>query len=43
MKAIVGTLVVIGTLLGGYLPHGSIGIMIQPLEMVIICGGALGA
>ena len=43
MKAIVGTLVVIGTLLGGYLPHGSIGIMIQPLEMVIICGGAIGA
>jgi chemotaxis protein MotA len=43
MKAIVGTLVVIGTLLGGYLPHGSFGIMIQPLEMVIICGGALGA
>ncbi|WP_127470477.1 flagellar motor stator protein MotA [Thiomicrorhabdus aquaedulcis] len=43
MKAIVGTLVVIGTLLGGYLPHGSFGIMIQPLELVIICGGALGA
>ena len=43
MKAIVGTLVVIGTLLRGYLPHGSIGIMIQPLEMVIICGGAIGA
>ncbi|WP_130537775.1 flagellar motor stator protein MotA [Thiomicrorhabdus indica] len=43
MKAIVGTLVVIGTLLGGYLPHGSFGILIQPLEVVIICGGALGA
>lgn len=43
MKAIVGTLVVIGSLLGGYLPHGSIGILIQPLEVLIICGGALGA
>ncbi|MDG6777639.1 flagellar motor stator protein MotA [Thiomicrorhabdus sp. zzn3] len=43
MKAIVGTLVVIGTLLGGYLPHGSVGILIQPLEVLIICGGALGA
>jgi len=43
MKAIVGTLVVIGTLLGGYLPHGSFGILIQPLEVLIICGGAIGA
>jgi chemotaxis protein MotA len=43
MKAIVGTLVVIATLLGGYLPHGSLGILIQPLEVLIICGGALGA
>ncbi len=43
MKAIVGSLIVIGTLLGGYLPHGSFGILIQPLEVVIICGGALGA
>ncbi|BBP45545.1 flagellar motor protein MotA [Thiosulfatimonas sediminis] len=43
MKAIAGTLVVVGTLLGGYLPHGSFGILIQPLEMVIICGGAIGA
>lgn len=43
MKAIAGTLIVIGTLLGGYLPHGSFGILIQPLEVIIICGGALGA
>lgn len=43
MKAIIGTVTVIGCLLGGYLPHGSIGILIQPLELVIICGGALGA
>jgi chemotaxis protein MotA len=43
MKAIVGTLIVIGTLLGGYLPHGSFGILFQPLEVLIICGGAIGA
>jgi len=43
MKAIIGTLVVIGCLLGGYLPHGSFGILIQPLEVLIICGSALGA
>lgn len=43
MKAILGTLVVFGSLLGGYLPHGSFGILIQPLEVLIICGGALGA
>ncbi|PLA73900.1 flagellar motor stator protein MotA [Hydrogenovibrio sp. SC-1] len=43
MKAIIGTLVVIGCLLGGYLPHGSFGILIQPLEVLIICGSAFGA
>lgn len=43
MKGIVGTLVVIGCLLGGYLPHGSFGILIQPLEVVIIIGSAIGA
>ncbi|MCH9742482.1 MAG: flagellar motor stator protein MotA [Proteobacteria bacterium] len=43
MKAIIGTVTVVGCLLGGYLPHGSIGILIQPLELLIICGGAFGA
>ena len=43
MKAIIGTLIVVGTLLGGYLPHGGIAILIQPLEVLIICGGAFGA
>jgi chemotaxis protein MotA len=43
MKGIVGTLVVIGCLLGGYLPHGSFGILIQPLEVLIIIGSAIGA
>ena len=43
MKSIVGTIVVIATLLGGYLPHGSFAILVQPLEVLIICGGAFGA
>ncbi len=43
MKAIVGTLIVVGCVLGGYLPHGSFGILIQPLEVLIICGSAFGA
>lgn len=43
MKAIIGTLIVIGSFLGGYLPHGSIGVIVQPLEMLIIFGGAFGA
>jgi chemotaxis protein MotA len=43
MKALVGTIVVFGCILGGYLPHGSIGILIQPLEVRIICGAAMGA
>ena len=43
MKSIIGTLVVVGTLFGGYLPHGSFAILVQPLEVLIICGGAFGA
>ncbi len=43
MKGIVGTLVVIGCILGGYLPHGSFGILIQPLEVLIIIGASIGA
>lgn len=43
MKAIVGTIIVVVSLLGGYLPHGSLAILIQPLEMLIICGCAAGA
>jgi len=43
MKAIIGTVIVIGSLLGGYLPHGSIGILIQPLEVLIIMGATIGA
>lgn len=43
MKAIIGTVVVIGSVLGGYLPHGSFGILVQPLEVLIIIGAAIGA
>lgn len=43
MKAIIGTLIVIGSFFGGYVPHGSVAILIQPLEMLIIFGMALGA
>lgn len=43
MRAIVGTLIVAGAVLGGYLPHGSLSILIQPLELLIIVGAAIGA
>ncbi|MBE0493849.1 MAG: flagellar motor stator protein MotA [Thiomicrospira sp.] len=43
MKAIVGTLIVLGCFFGGYLPHGSAAILFQPLEFLIIFGCAFGA
>ncbi|MCC9622937.1 flagellar motor stator protein MotA [Thalassospira sp. MA62] len=42
MFLIIGYVVVIGAVLGGYLPHGDIGILIQPLEVLIIFGAAIG-
>jgi chemotaxis protein MotA len=40
---IVGILIVIGAVLGGYLmEHGILGVLIQPAELVIIGGAALG-
>jgi chemotaxis protein MotA len=42
--AIIGTLVVLGSVLGGYLAGGSSMLLLwHPLEIVIICGAALGA
>lgn len=38
-----GMVVVFGSVLGGYLPHGSFGVLVQPLELVIIGGAAVGA
>ncbi|HXC58023.1 MAG TPA: flagellar motor stator protein MotA [Steroidobacteraceae bacterium] len=44
MFAIIGTLVVLGSVLGGFLMGGSsILLLWHPLEIVVICGGALGA
>ncbi len=43
MFFIIGFLIVLGSVLGGYLPHGEIGVLIQPLEVLIIMGAAIGA
>ncbi|MGX2040548.1 flagellar motor stator protein MotA [Methylocaldum sp. MU1018] len=44
MFVIIGYLIVIGAILGGYLMAGGhIGVLIQPNEAVIIFGGAIGA
>ena len=44
MLAIVGTLVVVGSVIGGFLAGGSsILLLWHPLEVLVICGGALGA
>jgi len=43
MFAIIGIVVVIGAILGGYLiEHGKIMVLIQPAELIIIGGAALG-
>ncbi len=43
MFVIVGLLVVIGAILGGYLmEHGHIAVLVQPAELVIIGGAAIG-
>src|SRR5438876_10577864 len=43
MFAIIGILVVIGAVLGGYLmEHGNIKVLIQPAELIIIGGAGLG-
>src|SRR6201995_2001965 len=41
--AIIGSLVVIGAIIGGSLmEHGKLGVLMQPAELVIIGGAALG-
>ncbi len=43
MFAIVGILVVIGAIIGGYLmEHGNLAVLVQPAELVIIGGAAFG-
>ncbi len=44
MFAIIGTLVVLGSVLGGFMMGGSHLLLLwHPLEVVVILGGALGA
>ncbi len=44
MKFIIGVLVVLGSVFGGYvLSHGNLAALFQPFELLIIAGGALGA
>lgn len=43
MFFIIGFIVVFGSVLGGYLPHGDIAVLNQPLEFLIILGAAGGA
>jgi len=44
MKLIIGLIVVIGCIFGGYvLSHGELAALYQPFELLIIGGGALGA
>ncbi|MDP6345965.1 MAG: flagellar motor stator protein MotA [Alphaproteobacteria bacterium] len=42
MFFLVGLAVVIGSVLGGYMPHGDIRVLWQPLEVLIILGAAIG-
>lgn len=43
MFAIIGILVVIGAIVGGYLmEHGNLMVLVQPAELLIIGGAAVG-
>ena len=43
MFAIIGILVVIGAIVGGYLmEHGNLMVLLQPAELIIIGGAAIG-
>ena len=43
MLFIIGFLVVVGSVIGGYSIHGDMSVLWQPIEFVIIFGGAIGA
>ncbi len=43
MFFLIGVAIVVGSVLGGYLPHGDPGVLFQPLELLIIGGAAVGA
>jgi chemotaxis protein MotA len=44
MNVILGIIIVLGCVIGGYLIEGgAMGVLIQPIEVLIICGAALGS
>lgn len=43
MLFFIGFAIVVGSVLGGYMPHGDLGVLNQPLELLIIFGSATGA
>src|SRR5262245_6180016 len=43
MLIVIGLAIVLGSVLGGFLPHGDLRVLWQPLEVLIIVGAALGA
>ena len=43
MLIVIGLAIVLGSVLGGFLPHGDLRVLWQPLEVLIIVGSALGA
>ena len=43
MLFFVGLVILFGSILGGYMPHGDLRVLYQPLEFLIIMGAALGA
>ncbi len=42
MLMIIGMVVVVGSILGGYMPHGNLAVLVQPFEFIIIFGAATG-
>jgi len=43
MFSIIGILIVFGAIIGGFLmEHGKLMVLVQPAEVLIICGSALG-
>ncbi len=43
MLFFIGLAIVVGSILGGYMPHGDLAVLWQPLELLIIGGCAFGA
>ena len=39
MFFLIGVVIVFGSVIGGYMPHGDLAILMQPLELLIIGGG----